>query len=40
MIEFKYKIKEMADDLSMPAKEVIELIGKFFTTSRRAAPRI
>ena len=30
MIELKYKIKEMADDFSMPTKDAIELIGKFY----------
>ena len=37
-IEIKQKIKEVADDLKMPTKEVIEIVGKFYD-SRRAAPR-
>jgi len=40
MIEFKYKIKEMADDLSMPAKEVIELIGKFYDKPKSSSQNL
>ena len=29
-MEIKYKIKEVADDFAMPAKDVIEAVGKFF----------
>ena len=33
-IEIKQKIKEVADDFGMPAKSLIEIVGKFYPSNR------
>ena len=35
-IEVKQKIKEVADDFAMPAKKLIESVGKFYEKPNRS----
>ena len=39
-IEVKYKIKEVADDFAMPAKDVIEVVGKFFPKPKSSSQNL
>ena len=39
-MEIKYKIKEVADDFAMPAKDVIEAVGKFFPKPKRSSQNL
>ena len=39
-MEIKYKIKEVADDFAMPAKDVIEAIGKFFPKPKSSSQNL
>ena len=39
-LEIKYKIKEVADDFAMPAKDVIEVIGKFFPKPKSSSQNL
>ncbi len=39
-IEIKQKIKEVADDLKMPAKEVIEIVGKFYAKPKSSSQNL
>ena len=39
-IEIKQKIKEVADDFQMPAKEVIEIVGKFYDKPKSSSQNL
>ncbi len=39
-MEIKYKIKEVADDFAMPAKDVIEAVGKFFPKPKSSSQNL
>ena len=39
-IEIKQKIKEVADDLKMPTKEVIEIVGKFYDKPKSSSQNL
>ena len=39
-IEIKSKIKEVADDFSMPAKDLIEIVGKFFPKPKSSSQNL
>ena len=39
-IEVKQKIKEVADDFKMPAKQVIEIVGKFFDKPKSSSQNL
>ena len=39
-IEIKQKIKEVADDFQMPAKQVIEIVGKFFDKPKSSSQNL
>ena len=39
-MEIKYKIKEVADDFAMPAKDVIEAVGKFFPKPKSSSQKL
>mgnify|MGYP000250120183 FL=1 len=39
-MEIKYKIKEVADDFAMPAKDVIEAVGKFFPKPKTSSQNL
>ena len=37
-IEVKQKIKDVADDFAMPAKKLIEIVGKFYEKPKKQLP--
>ena len=39
-MDIKYKIKEVADDFAMPAKDIIEVIGKFFEKPKSSSANL
>ena len=39
-IEIKYKIKEVADDFAMPAREIIEIVGRFFPKPKSSSQNL
>ena len=39
-IEIKQKIKEVAADLKMPTKEVIEIVGKFYDKPKSSSQNL
>ena len=39
-IEVKQKIKEVADDFAMPAKKLIEIVGKFYEKPKSSSQNL
>lgn len=39
-IEIKQKIKEVADDFGMPAKSLIEIVGKFYDKPKSSSQNL
>ena len=39
-IEIKQKIKEVADDFGMPAKNLIEIVGKFYDKPKSSSQNL
>ena len=39
-IEVKQKIKDVADDFAMPAKKLIEIVGKFYEKPKSSSQNL